>query len=96
MSWRHQIPKHKHETHLLNNLGSKDSLAMKFGQFVILQNKIFYQKFCEKCGLETSLNLVESSRNFFNFQRILCKKESEEVSILIWTNFDSFAIIYLI
>ena len=32
----------------------------------------------------------------FNFQRILCKKESEEASMLIWTNFDSFAIKYLI
>ena len=32
----------------------------------------------------------------FNFQRILCKKESEEVSVLIWTNFDSFATKYLI
>ena len=31
----------------------------------------------------------------FNFQRILCKNESEQASILIWTNFDSFAIIYL-
>ena len=32
----------------------------------------------------------------FDFQRILCKKDSEEVSTLIWTNFDSFAITYLI
>ena len=32
----------------------------------------------------------------FNFQRILCKMESEEVSVLIWTNFDSFANKYLI
>ena len=31
----------------------------------------------------------------FNFQRILCKKESEEVCMLIWTNFDSSAITYL-
>ena len=28
----------------------------------------------------------------FNFQRILCKKDSVYVSKLIWTNFDSFAI----
>ena len=34
-------------------------------------------------------------QTFFNFQRILCKKESEEVSVLILTNFDSFAITYL-
>ena len=32
----------------------------------------------------------------FNFQRILCKKESEKVCVLIWTNFDSFANTYLI
>ena len=31
-----------------------------------------------------------------NFPGILCKKESEEVSVLIWTNFDSFANTYLI
>ena len=31
-----------------------------------------------------------------NFQRTLCKKESEEVSVLIWSNFDSFANKYLI
>ena len=29
-------------------------------------------------------------------QRILCKKESEEGSMLIWTNFDSFAIEYVL
>ena len=33
---------------------------------------------------------------FFNFQRILCKLEPEEVCVLIWTNFDSFANTYLI
>ena len=32
----------------------------------------------------------------FNFQRIFCKKESEEVSALISTNFASFAYKYLI
>ena len=32
----------------------------------------------------------------FNYQRILCKTESEEVSVLIWTNFDSFTNTYLI
>ena len=29
----------------------------------------------------------------FNFQRIHCEKESEEVYMLIWTTFNSFAII---
>ena len=32
----------------------------------------------------------------FNFQIIICKKESEEVCMLILTNFDSFATAYLI
>ena len=32
----------------------------------------------------------------FNFQRILCKKESMEVSVLVWTDFDSFANTYQI
>ena len=32
----------------------------------------------------------------FNAQGILCKKEFEEVSALIWTNFDSFTSKYLI
>ena len=32
---------------------------------------------------------------FFNFQIILRKKESEEVGKLVWTNFDSFPITYL-
>ena len=32
----------------------------------------------------------------FNFQRILCKKEPEDASMLNWTDFDSFAITYLI
>ena len=27
---------------------------------------------------------------FFNFQTILCEKESKTVCILIWKNFDSF------
>ena len=47
---------------------------------VWLQKKKFYQKFYEKYGLE----------------RILYKKEFEEVSMMFWTNFDSFAIAYLI
>ena len=31
----------------------------------------------------------------FNIQRILCKKESEEVLMLIWIDFNSFTITYL-
>ena len=32
----------------------------------------------------------------FNFQRILYKEDSVEVSMLIWTNFDSLGITYII
>ena len=32
----------------------------------------------------------------FNFQRIICKIDSEKVCKLMWTNFDNFAIKYLI
>ena len=32
----------------------------------------------------------------FNFQKILYEKESEEVSMLMWTNFDNFANKYLL
>ena len=27
---------------------------------------------------------------FFSLQKILCKKESEKICMLIWTNFDSY------
>ena len=30
----------------------------------------------------------------FNFQGILCKNDSKEVSMLIWKDFESFAITY--
>ena len=71
---------------LLNNLGSKRHLIMKFGQFIYYyKRKRFIKNFYEKYGLEISF------RPPFNFQRILYKKKSEEVYMLIWTNFDSFA-----
>ena len=47
------------------------------------------KKFYEKCDLKTSSKP-------FNFQRILCKKESEEACMLIWTNFNNFAIPHII
>ena len=33
---------------------------------------------------------------FFNFHGIRCQKEFEEVNVLIWINFNSFAITFLI
>ena len=62
------MPKHETEQILLNNLGTKHSLVIKFGQFnVTLQSKFFIKKLYEKSSLETSSRLL-------NFQRILHKK----------------------
>ena len=55
---------------------------MKFGQFMYNNKiKVFIKKLYEKCDLEIS--------SIFEFV------ESVEGSMLIWTNFDSFAIIYI-
>ena len=75
---------------LLNNLRSKQSLVIKFDQFMQYYKRIFffkksYKKCCHK--------LVPGP---FYFHGIFCKKESKEVSVLIWTNFHSFANTYLI
>ena len=58
--------------------------------YAILQNNFFIKKFYEKCDLETS------SRFFLIFQKFSVKEDSVKVSMLIWTNFDRFAITYLI
>ena len=43
---------------LFNNLGSKHSLVMKFGQFMqYYKTKFFIKKLYGKCGLETSFKL---------------------------------------
>ena len=84
------MPKHETQNILLNNLGGKCSLVMKFDQFMQYYKIIFFiKKFYEKCGLETS------SRPFLIFKES-SKKDSVKVSMLIWTNFDRFAITYLI
>ena len=55
MSSRHQMPKHETRNTLSNNLGSKHSLVMKFGQFMYYYKINFViKKLYEKCGLETS------------------------------------------
>ena len=62
---------------------------MKFGQFMqYSKKKFFIRKLSEKFGLETS------SRPFLIFKDS-SEKKSGEVSVLIWTNFDSFANTYL-
>ena len=54
---------------LVNNLGSKHSLVMKFGQFMQYYNIIFFiEKLYEKCHLETS------SRPFLIFKESSVKK----------------------
>ena len=75
---------------LLNNLRSKCSLVMKFGQFMqYYKNKFFYQKIIRKMRPGNQFQAL------FNFQGFLRKKESGEVSVLIWTNCDSPANKYL-
>ena len=71
---------------LLNNLGSKHSLVMKFGRFVQYYKMIFLPKNSAK---NVAWKLVPG---LFNFQRIFCKKDSVEASMLIWANFDRFAV----
>ena len=54
---------------LLNNLISKYSLVIKFGQFMLYYNiKFFIKKFHEKCGLETS------STSFLIFKKSSVKR----------------------
>ena len=78
------MPNHETRNTLMNNLGSKNSLFIEIWPiYVMLQNKFFY--------LKSLRRNYESKR----IQRILCRKDSVEVSMLIWTNFDRFAITYL-
>ena len=54
---------------LFNNLGSKRSLVVKFGQFMQYYKLIvFIKKFYKKCGLETS------SRLFLTFKESSVKR----------------------
>ena len=74
ISWRHQMIKHKtRNTFLLNNLGSKHSLLMKFGQYMSYSKRNnFIKKFYKKFDLKTG------SRPF-----CVCK-ESTATSIGKW------------
>ena len=73
--------------HILNNLGSKCSLVMKFGQFMQYYKTIFFvKKFCKKWGLETS------SRPFLTFKESSVKRFCEGQH----ADFDKFAVTYLI
>ena len=84
------MPKHETRNILLNNLGSKQSDNEIWPVYAILENKFFFVKLYEKYGLKTS------SRPFMVFKESSAKKDSVEVTMLFWTNFDSFAVSYLI
>ena len=58
--------------------------------YAILQNNLFYVKILQNMWPGNKFQAL------FNFQRILCEEDSVEVSMLIWTNFDRFAITNLI
>ena len=63
------MPKHETRNTLLNNLGSKRSLVMKFGQFMQYYKIFFFvKKFYKKCDLEASF------RPFLIFKEPLVKK----------------------
>ena len=48
-----KYPNMEYQIHLLNNLGSKHSPVMKFGQFInITKENFFIEKFYEKSGLK--------------------------------------------
>ena len=69
MSWHYQMRKHEIRNILLNNLGSKYSLVMKFGQFMQhYKIKSFIKKYYEKCCLKTG------SRPFLVFKESFVKK----------------------
>ena len=100
--WRHQMPNHKTRNILQNNLGSKHSLLLKFGQFVILQEKKFHQKFLQKLRPENQfhalLRLQRIKNNFYwtmkflkqaTFIRYVIAKLSKFVQISTLTSSDS-------
>ena len=73
---------------LLNNLDSKYSLVVRFGQLLwYYKRKVIIKNLHEQCDLETS---------FKTLSKILRGNKSEEVRLLILTNFDSFVITHLI
>ena len=81
----------KHETHFIKKLEKQAQPCTEIWPvYIITQDNFFYHKILWKMWSGNKFQAL------FSFQRILCKKESEEASMLIWTNFDSFAIAYVI
>ena len=71
---------------LLSNLWSKQFHNEIWPVYVTLLKKNFYPKNPKK----------NYSQAVFNFQRVLCEKESEEVWMPDWTNVNNFVITYLL
>ena len=84
----HQIPKHEtRNTFCWINSEVNEIWLWNLASW----RNITIENFCQKILLKNvTWKLIPG-----NFQRIFCKMESEEVCILIWTNFDSFTITYL-
>ena len=74
----------KHKTHFTELLGTETQLDNEIWPvYVALEDNFFIIKFYGRCGLETS------SRPFLIFKELSVKR-----NLLIWANFDSFAITY--
>ena len=85
---------------LLNNLESIHSLVIRFGQFTLYyQRQIAIKKLCEKCGPESSSKLFLIFKESFtkrNLKRYVCLGQIMICPNMVQTNFDGFAITYLI
>ena len=101
ISWRHQMPKHKTKKYISrNNLGSKHSLLMKFGQFMsYYERKNFIKKFCKNCIFQVLLCLQRIKHNFYwkmkflkeaTYIRYVIAKLSKYVQINMLTSSDFF------
>ena len=103
ISWRRQIPKHKTRKYvLLNNLGSKYSLLMKFDQLMSYSEKNnFIKKFYKNCVLKTSFrpfcvskelrtNSTRKWNIWSNLLTYLIAKLSKVVQISMLASSDSY------
>ena len=82
----------KHKTYFIEQLGKQIHQPGNkiWPVYVTLQNNVFYHRILWKMWAGNQFQAL------FIVQRILCKKEPEEANMRIQTNFDSFAITYLI
>ena len=86
--WSHQIPKQETQNAFYSITGELNTIWQQNSLCNISKQKLSkYYKKSVTCKLAS---------DFINFQKILCKYESEEVFMMNWINFDGFAIIYFI